>query len=85
MTEPDVIFLDEPTRGIDVGAKVEVYELINELTKKGKAVVLVSSEMPELIGMSDRILILSHGRIAGEFCGDDVNQEQLLEAAMKYS
>ena len=85
MTEPEIIFLDEPTRGIDVGAKVEVYELINKLTSQGKAVVLVSSEMPELIGMSDRILILSNGRIAGEFSGDDVNQKQLLEAAMKYS
>ena len=59
LTEPDIIFLDEPTRGIDVGAKLEVYKLINRLTAAGKAVVLVSSEMPELIGMSDRILMLA--------------------------
>ena len=84
MTEPEVIFLDEPTRGIDVGAKVEVYELINQLTADGKAVVMVSSEMPELIGMSDRILILSNGRVAAEFDSAEATQEQLLNAAMKY-
>lgn len=84
MTEPDVIFLDEPTRGIDVGAKVEVYELINQLTADGKAVVMVSSEMPELIGMSDRILILSNGQLAGEFDSKHATQEQLLQAAMKH-
>ncbi|MCM8531666.1 MAG: sugar ABC transporter ATP-binding protein [Lentisphaeraceae bacterium] len=85
MTEPDIVFLDEPTRGIDVGAKVEVYELINQLTEAGKAVVLVSSEMPELLGMSDRILILSAGKIAGEFDPEESTQEDLLEAAMKFS
>lgn len=85
MTEPQVIFLDEPTRGIDVGAKVEVYNLINQLTDDGKAVVLVSSEMPELIGMSDRIAILSNGRIAGEFKRGEATQEQLLQAAMKFN
>ncbi|MCM8538539.1 MAG: sugar ABC transporter ATP-binding protein [Lentisphaeraceae bacterium] len=85
MTEPDIVFLDEPTRGIDVGAKVEVYELINQLTEAGKAVVLVSSEMPELLGMSDRILILSAGKIAGEFDPTKSTQEDLLEAAMKFS
>ena len=61
MTEPQVIFLDEPTRGIDVGAKIEIYEIINQLTAAGKAVVLVSSELPELMGMSDRILMLARG------------------------
>ncbi|MGZ4986265.1 MAG: D-xylose ABC transporter ATP-binding protein, partial [Chthoniobacterales bacterium] len=60
-----VIFLDEPTRGIDVGAKLEIYEIINQLTDAGKAVVLVSSELPELIGISDRILMLHEGRIGG--------------------
>ena len=82
MTEPQVIFLDEPTRGIDVGAKLEIYELINQLTDAGKAVVLVSSELPELIGMSDRILILHEGRIAGEFTRAEATQERLLAAAM---
>ena len=82
MTEPTVILLDEPTRGIDVGAKLEVYELINRLTAEGKAVILVSSELPELMGMSDRILMLAAGRIGGEFTRADFSQEKLLAAAM---
>ncbi|HSI10751.1 MAG TPA: sugar ABC transporter ATP-binding protein [Chthoniobacter sp.] len=82
MTEPSVIFLDEPTRGIDVGAKQEIYDLIRQLTDKGKAVVLVSSELPELIGLSDRILMLHEGRIGGEFCHAEATQERLLAAAM---
>ncbi|PYL08529.1 MAG: D-xylose ABC transporter ATP-binding protein [Verrucomicrobia bacterium] len=82
MTEPLVIFLDEPTRGIDVGAKLEIYEIVNQLTDAGKAVLLVSSELPELIGMSDRILVLHEGRIAGEFDRDEATQEILLAAAM---
>src|SRR5205823_7124578 len=77
MTEPLVIFLDEPTRGIDVGAKLEIYEIINQLTDAGKAVVLVSSELPELIGMSDRILMLHEGRIGGEFNHSEATQEKL--------
>jgi D-xylose transport system ATP-binding protein len=82
MTEPRVIFLDEPTRGIDVGAKVEVYELINQLTAEGKAVVLVSSELPELMGMSDRIVMLHEGRVGGMFTRAEATQERLLRAAM---
>lgn len=82
MTEPKVVFLDEPTRGIDVGAKLEVYHLINELTTQGKAVVLVSSELPELMGMSDRIVMLHEGRIGGEFTREQFNQESLMAAAM---
>jgi len=82
MTEPRVIFLDEPTRGIDVGAKLEIYEIINQLTDAGKAVVLVSSELPELIGMSDRILMLHKGRIGGEFSRAEATPEKLLAAAM---
>ena len=82
MTEPRVIFLDEPTRGIDVGAKVEVYELINQLTAAGKAVVLVSSELPELMGMSDRIVMLHDGRMGGEFQHGEYSQERLMAAAM---
>jgi D-xylose transport system ATP-binding protein len=84
MTRPKVIFLDEPTRGIDVGAKVEVYEIINRLTAEGKGVVLVSSELPELMGMSDRIVVLSNGRIGGTFSRNEANQEAILSAAMKY-
>ena len=84
MTQPSLVFLDEPTRGIDVGAKLEVYELINQLTEQGKAVVLVSSEMPELLGMSDRIIVLSDGKIGGEFVSAQTTQEQLLQAAMTH-
>jgi D-xylose transport system ATP-binding protein len=82
MTEPKVVFLDEPTRGIDVGAKLEVYHLINELTAQGKAVVLVSSELPELMGMSDRIVMLHEGRLGGEFTREQFDQEALMAAAM---
>lgn len=82
LTEPQVVMLDEPTRGIDVGAKIEIYELINRLTDEGKAVLLVSSELPELIGMSDRILMLNEGRIGGEFSRAEATQEKLMQAAM---
>ncbi len=85
MTEPQVIFLDEPTRGIDVGAKLEIYEIINQLTDAGKAVVLVSSELPELIGMSDRILMLHEGRITGEFSHADATPERLMKAALGHA
>jgi D-xylose transport system ATP-binding protein len=74
--------LDEPTRGIDVGAKLEVYELINRLTAEGKAVLLVSSELPELMGLSDRILMLRGGKIGGEFSRKEATQEKLIRAAM---
>ena len=84
MTHPRVMLLDEPTRGIDVGAKVEVYEIINKLTAEGKGVILVSSELPELIGMSDRIVVLSNGRIGGMFTRKEATQEALMTAAMKY-
>ena len=82
MTGPKVIMLDEPTRGIDVGAKIEIYELINRLTAEGKAVLLVSSELPELMGMSDRILMLHEGKVGGEFTRNEATQERLMEAAM---
>jgi len=82
MTGPKVVFLDEPTRGIDVGAKLELYELINRLTDHGQAVVLVSSELPELIGMSDRILMLHEGWITGEFSRAEATQELLMQAAL---
>lgn len=85
MTEPTVVMLDEPTRGIDVGAKLEVYELINRLTAEGKAVILVSSELPELMGMSDRIVMLHEGEIGGEFTRAEFTQERLLAAAMGHA
>ncbi len=82
MTQPRVVLLDEPTRGIDVGAKLEIYGLINALTDQGLGVLLVSSELPELMGMSDRIVMLSEGRIGGTFAGSQVTQQALLAAAM---
>jgi D-xylose transport system ATP-binding protein len=85
MTEPTVVMLDEPTRGIDVGAKLEVYELINRLTADGKAVLLVSSELPELMGMSDRITMLHEGQVGGEFTRSEFSQERLLAAAMGHA
>ncbi|MCW5558874.1 MAG: sugar ABC transporter ATP-binding protein, partial [Verrucomicrobiae bacterium] len=82
MTEPRVVFLDEPTRGIDVGAKLEVYQWINRLTAEGRAVVLVSSELPELMGMSDRIVMLHEGAVGGTFEPGEFHQEALMAAAM---
>jgi D-xylose transport system ATP-binding protein len=82
LTEPKVVLLDEPTRGIDVGAKLEVYQWINEITAAGFAVVLVSSELPELMGMSDRVMMLHEGRVGGAFVRADATQERLLAAAM---
>ncbi len=82
LTEPKVLLLDEPTRGIDVGAKLEVYELINRLTAAGQAIVLVSSELGELLGMSDRIVMLCEGRVGGTFERSAATPERLLAAAM---
>ncbi len=84
LTKPDVLLLDEPTRGIDVGAKYEIYQLILELAAKGKAVIMVSSEMPELLGVSDRILVMSGGRLAGEVNVADTSQEEIMTLATKY-
>jgi ribose transport system ATP-binding protein len=77
-----VLIFDEPTRGIDVGAKVEVYQLMTTLVKQGAAIVMVSSELPEVLGMSDRVLVMFGGRIVAEVTGDDMNQERILAAAM---
>lgn len=82
MTEPSIVLLDEPTRGIDVGAKVEIYDIINQLTDKGNAVLLVSSELPELIAMSDRILMLGEGCVGGLFEHEKATPEALLDAAI---
>jgi len=78
MTKPKVLFLDEPTRGIDVGAKYEIYTLMNQLAARGAAIIMVSSEMPEIIGMSDRILVMHEGKIAGKFSKDEVTQEKIM-------
>ena len=83
LTQPDIVFLDEPTRGIDVGAKFEIYQLIQELAKEGKAVLMISSEMPELLGMCDRIVVLKEGRLAGELLAQDATQENIMAAIVK--
>jgi ribose transport system ATP-binding protein len=82
MTQPTVLILDEPTRGVDVGAKKEIYQLINQFKAKGMSIILVSSEMPEVLGMSDRILVMHEGRISGEFTAGAVDQEQLMACAV---
>ena len=85
LTEPTVLLLDEPTRGIDVGAKYEIYELIIDLASRGKTVIMVSSEMPELLGVCDRILVMSGGRLAGEVNAADATQEEIMALAAKYA
>jgi putative multiple sugar transport system ATP-binding protein len=82
-TDPDVLILDEPTRGIDVGAKYEIYTIINELAARGKAVLVISSELPELLGICDRIYALSQGRLTGEVAQADATQETLMRFMMK--
>ena len=84
LTSPDILLLDEPTRGIDVGAKYEIYELIQDLAKSGKSVIMVSSEMPELLGVCTRILVMSGGRLAGEVDADNTSQEEIMTLAAKY-
>ena len=84
LTEPEVLLLDEPTRGIDVGAKYEIYQLILDLACKGKTVLVVSSEMPELLGICDRILVMSGGRLAGEVDARTTTQEEIMTLAAKY-
>ncbi|KIL35485.1 D-ribose transporter ATP-binding protein [Cohnella kolymensis] len=80
--KPKVLILDEPTRGIDVGAKAEIYRLISSLAKEGMAIIMVSSELPEIIGMSDRILVMGDGKIKGEFTGSEATQEDILACAI---
>ena len=85
LTEPDVLILDEPTRGIDVGAKYEIYCVINELAKSGKAVIVISSEMPEIIGTCDRTYVINEGEIAGELVGEEMTQEAIMACIMAHN
>ena len=82
-TNPDILILDEPTRGIDVGAKYEIYSIINELADAGKAVIVISSEMPELIGICDRIMVMHEGEFVGEVAGEEATQENIMRAIMR--
>ena len=84
LTEPEVLMLDEPTRGIDVLAKYEIYQLMIDLAKKDKGIIMISSEMPELLGVTDRILVMSNGRVAGIVKTFETNQEEIMELSAKY-
>ena len=84
LTDPDVLILYEPTRGIDVGAKYEIYELIINMAKQGKTIIVVSSEMPEILGITNRIGVMSNGRLAGIVNTKETNQEELLRLSAKY-
>lgn len=84
LTEPEVLMLDEPTRGIDVLAKYEIYQLMIDLAKKDKGIIMISSEMPELLGVTDRILVMSNGRVAGIVKTSETNQEEIMELSAKY-
>ena len=77
-TDPQVLILDEPTRGIDVGAKYEIYTIMNQLADQGRGVLMISSEMPELLGMCDRIYVMNEGRIVGELSREEASQEKIM-------
>jgi len=83
--DPDIFILDEPTRGIDVGAKYEIYTIIADLAKQGKSIVMISSELPELIGMSDRIIVMCGGRVSGEVSREEATQENIMNLATKFA
>jgi inositol transport system ATP-binding protein len=85
LTQPEILILDEPTRGIDVGAKAEIYKIIGELAKQGKAIIMVSSELPELMGISDRIIVIHEGKIFGEFKRNEFNQDAIMTSAFGVS
>ncbi|WP_301099092.1 galactose/methyl galactoside ABC transporter ATP-binding protein MglA [Otariodibacter sp.] len=84
LTQPEILMLDEPTRGIDIGAKFEIYQLIMQLAQKDKGIIMISSEMPELLGVTDRILVMSNGRVAGIVETAKTSQEEILQLAAKY-
>ena len=83
LSEPDILILDEPTRGIDVGAKYEIYCVINDLASQGKSIILISSELPEVLGMSDRVYVMNEGRIVGELLRDKATQESVMKCIMQ--
>jgi len=83
--DPDIFILDEPTRGIDVGAKYEIYTIIADLARQGKSIIMISSELPELIGMSDRILVMCDGKVSGEVSKEDATQANIMSLATKFA
>ena len=78
---PKLIFLDEPTRGIDVGAKYEIHKLIRKLADEGMGIIMISSELPEIIGMCDRVMVMLEGKIAGEVTGDKITEQNIIHLA----
>ena len=84
LTAPEILLMDEPTRGIDVGAKFEIYQLMINLAEKEKGIIMISSEMPELLGVTDRILVMSNGRVAGIVNTAETSQEEILKLTAKY-
>jgi len=84
LTEPDILILDEPTRGIDVGAKFEIYTLIAALAERGKGIIMISSELPEILGMSDRIMVMCEGRMTGIVSGADATQEEIMHLSTQF-
>jgi len=84
LTDPDILILDEPTRGIDIGAKFEIYTIIADLAQQGKSIIMISSELPELIGMSDRIMVMSAGQVSGFVDGADAAEEEIMRLATRY-
>jgi inositol transport system ATP-binding protein len=85
LTDPDILIIDEPTRGIDVGAKSEIHRLMSKLAGQGKAIIMVSSEMPEILGMSDRVVVMCDGRLVGEVSRADATQENIMQLATQFS
>ena len=84
LTDPDILILDEPTRGIDVGAKYEIYSIMIELAKKVKAIIMISSEMPELLGISDRIMVMCEGRVTGILNKDEADEVKIMNYSTKF-
>jgi putative multiple sugar transport system ATP-binding protein len=82
-SNPEVLILDEPTRGIDVGAKYEIYTIINQLAAQGKAILVISSEMPELLGITDRVYVMNEGRIVGEMPTSEASQEKIMRSIVR--
>ena len=85
LTNPDILILDEPTRGIDVGAKYEIYTIMLNLAKEGKSIIMISSEMPELMGMSNRVMIMCEGHVTGFLEGTDIDDSKIMQFASKVS
>jgi ribose transport system ATP-binding protein len=81
VSNSDILIFDEPTRGVDVGAKQEIYQIMNRLVESGKSILMISSEMPELLGMSDRLIVMCEHRLSGELTKENMNQVQVLELA----